>query len=124
MQTMQTILNYIAIAPVAVAIALFISYCWQRTHNHTTYTQAQVEAAIARLAALPAQQATLSQVPDSKADFSNLLEIPQTPQASEPFPETLPALAKLYGVSGSSKWSLTRKLRPVERTRVLQAIAA
>lgn len=31
MESLQTILNYAAIAPFIIAVCLFIEYCWQRS---------------------------------------------------------------------------------------------
>ena len=95
--TLQDLLTIAAIAPFAITAALFISHlvnCWQRTQ-------------------------TPQPVDD---DLTDLLDIPASPKPIVPDDRTLPALAKLYSVPGSSKWSNSRKLRKIEKELVLTAI--
>lgn len=125
MQFAQTVLDYAALVPVAAALTLFALHLANRFIRsfpqpatvEPTYSQAQVVSAIAALDALPEKAPTLEPVDD-------LLEIAPTVPTIAPMPSTLPALAKLYGIPGAGKWSLTRKLRASELAQVMSAIAA
>ncbi|MEX0272603.1 hypothetical protein AB3R30_26175 [Leptolyngbyaceae cyanobacterium UHCC 1019] len=95
--TLQDLLTIAVIAPLMIAAALFISHlvnCWQRAQTPQPVTD----------------------------DLTDLLNIPASPAPIVPDDRTLPALAKLYSVPGSSKWSNSRKLRASERLMVLSAI--
>ena len=94
---LQDLLTFAAISPWLIAAALFVSHlvrCLQRTQ-------------------------TPQPVVD---DLTDLLNSPASPAPIVPDDRTLPALAKLYSVPGSSKWSNTRKLRKIEKELVLTAI--
>ncbi|MEX0272480.1 hypothetical protein AB3R30_25530 [Leptolyngbyaceae cyanobacterium UHCC 1019] len=95
--TLQDLLSIAAIAPLMIAAALFVSHlvnCGQRAQTPQPATD----------------------------DLTDLLTIPASPPPIVPDDLTLPALAKLYSVPGSSKWSNSRKLRKAEREAVLSAI--
>ena len=124
MQFVQTVLDYAALAPVAAALALFGLHLANRFTRpmpqpvavEPTYNQQQVSNAIAALDALPEKA--------SAESLDDLLAIAPTVPTIAPMLSTLPALAKLYGVPGSGKWSPTRKLRASELALVMSAIAA
>ena len=95
--TLQDLLTIAAIAPWMITAALFVSHlvnCWRRAK-------------------------TPQSVMD---DLTDLLNISASLAPIVPDERTLPALAKLYSVPGSSKWSNSRKLRKTERAAVLSAI--
>lgn len=124
MQLAQTVLDYAALVPVAAALTLFALHLANRFTRsfpqpatvEPTYSQEQVVSAIAALDALP------EKAPAESLD--DLLAIAPTVPTVAPIPSTLPALAKLYGIPGAGKWSLTRKLRASELAQVMSAIAA
>lgn len=125
MQFAQDLLNYAALVPIVAALSLFGLHLANRfsrpfpqpATTEPTYSQEQVVSAIAALDALPEKAPTLEPVDD-------LLAIAPTAPTVAPMLSTLPALAKLYGVPGSGKWSLTRKLRANELAQVMSEIAA
>lgn len=104
MQELQQILDYCAIAPILIAVALFAEYCWRRS--------------AARVAP------TLPPSAIEAETYSDLLQIAPSPAPVEVPDCALVPLGKLYSVPGSSKWSKSRKLRSGERQAVLAAIAA
>ncbi len=102
--TLQDLLTIAAIAPLVITAALFISHlvnCWQRAQT---------------------PESTTNDLEPGMDDLADLLDIPASPAPIVPDEPTLPALAKLYSVPGSSKWSNSRKLRKTEREAVLRAI--
>ena len=94
---LQDLLTFAAIAPWLIAAALLISHlvnCWRRAQT---------------------PQAVMD-------DLTDLLNIPASPAPIVPDDRTLPALAKLYNIPGSSKWGNSRKLKKIEKELVLTAI--
>ncbi|MCY7392163.1 MAG: hypothetical protein LH647_11975 [Leptolyngbyaceae cyanobacterium CAN_BIN12] len=113
----QTILDYAAIAPFLIAISLFIDYCWQRS------VRGSVSNVPPSIQTDEKSEQQAFEIPDPDAAIAELLDIPASVPPLDLPASTLPALAKLYSIPGSSKWSNSRKLRKAEREALLSAIA-
>jgi hypothetical protein len=146
-QTLQTVLDYCAIAPVICAVGLLglhLVRCWQSTAPSPTVAPvAALSRAVPAVSlAVPALSCAVpdlspgtdgGQVGDIQPDTptpepmdegGELLAIPATARSLDIPESSLVPLGKLYGVPGAGKWSMRRSLRPGERAAVLLAIGA